>query len=173
MSRIRAAVAIVVVAVGALALARPNATAEFKKFLDKEGPNVMKAFKNKDIKYFERMSTSDFTYKEFGKPATNKKDSLAGMQMMFGMMKTIDASYTLQSVKVNGNSATVLLTSRIKGVTKADPRTKKEHKMDATTYEKETWVRNGKSWKLKSIVETKQSKMLMDGKPFHPAMAGG
>jgi ketosteroid isomerase-like protein len=169
MQKLKGALMLAVLA--AVTMAFADSAADFRKFMRAEGPKVMKAFKNKDIKYFENTSTSDFTYKEFGKPASSKKDSLAGMQMMFGMMQSIDPSFTMHTVKVSGNTATVTLTSRMKG--KMMGPDKKTHKMDATTYEKETWVKQGNTWKLKKIEETKKSKMLMDGKPFDPSKMGG
>ena len=159
-------------AVSAVALARPDATADFKKFLMSEGQKSMKAFADKNIKYFETMSTADFTMTERGQKM-DKKSSMAGLKQWFGMMKSIKASFKLTSAKSDGKTGVATMTSTMVGWTKPTANDKKSHKMEMTGYEKQTWVKKGSSWKLKSIEEAKPGKMTMDGKPFDPSMMGG
>jgi ketosteroid isomerase-like protein len=140
---------------------------EFKKFMSKEGPKVMAAFRNKDISYFEKTSTDDFTYTEYkGKPM-GKKDALSGMQMMFNMMDKIESSFKMLRVRAKGDAMLVDMDSYMTGTTKRTGK-EKAHVMKAITYETETWVKVNGKWMLKSITERKKGVMTMDGKPFNP-----
>lgn len=161
--RIIAAALVGVMAVVAIA----DETADFKKWYAAQMPNAVKAFKTKNLKYFEACSTADFVYM-MGGQKQNKKQAMAGMQQMFSMAETIDAKFAVKTLKANGGKAVVEMTSTYKLNMKPGP-DKKKHVLDVTSHERETWVKKGNTWMLKMMEEVKPSTYKMDGKPFNPA----
>lgn len=149
-----------------------SADSDFKAFLQQELPKAEKAFNTKDIGYFERMSTSDFTEKEMGK-TYNKAQSIAEMKSMASMTKTMKCKFKVLSAKTSGNTGIAMVSGHMECTTgpmsKGD---KKNHSMVMDMWEKQTWVRDGKGWKMKGLEETKPMKLIMDGKSADPTKVG-
>ena len=149
-----------------------DANADFKKFLTGMLPKVVKAFETKNVKFFDSISTADFTETEMGK-TMNKAESMAGMSQMFKSAKTIKCSFKLDSSSVKGDTGTAMTSGRMTAIMNPTKPKGKPSTMVADMWMKETWVKDGKGWKIKHIDEAKPSKMTMDGKPFDPSKMGG
>jgi hypothetical protein len=147
------------------AIALADDLADFKKWYTKEAPKMQKAMESKDLGFLERTSTKDFTYKAFGQPATPKKQALEGMKQQWAMTDKIKYKYKIVGFKKVGNAMTVDMVNDFHMTTKPGP-DKKVHTMSMVGPARETWVKVNGKWLLKGIVETKQGKMLMDGKPM-------
>ncbi len=149
-----------------------DANSDFKKFMTSMIPKVEKAFKTGDLKFFEDISTADFTEKEMGKTYT-KAESMAQMKQGLAMGKPSEVKFKLMSSKVMGNTATAVTSGHMVMMMKAQKPKDKAHRMVMDMWEKQTWVKDGKAWKIKMIEEAKPSKMTMDGKPMDPSKMGG
>jgi hypothetical protein len=155
-----------------------DATGDFKKFLMATKPKVEKAFANKDLSFFEKSSTDDFS-ESHGGQNMNKKDSMASLKQFFGMAKSISCKYDLVSASAKGNTGNAVMHSKMtamiapmamKGKAKA-----KAQKWVMESWESQVWVKSGKTWKLKTLGDAKPMKMSVDGKSMDPAkvMGGG
>lgn len=158
------------IALAALALvtaAFADETADFKKEYMASIPKTVAAFKNKDISYFEKMSTKDFTYVAKVEGTQDKKTAMAGLKQMFGMSKSIVYKPKVLKVSAKGNSAVVSLEETFDTV--IDMGDGKAHKMVAVGWADEHFRKEGGKWMLCKIVEPKAGKSTMDGKPFDPS----
>ncbi len=155
-----------------LALARDESS-EFKKFMAATLPKAKKAFNSKDLKFFETTAAPDFVEKSMGK-TVNRQQSMANMKQMFAGAKSMNCWFELQSASAKGGVGIAMTHSRMTAIMnpmkKGD---KKTHAMKGEGWTKMTWVKMGKTWKLKMIEDAKPSKMTMDGKPFDPSKMGG
>ncbi|MBI5705588.1 MAG: nuclear transport factor 2 family protein [Armatimonadetes bacterium] len=159
------------IALAALALstaAFADDTAAFKKEYMASIPKTVAAFKNKDISYFEKMSTKDFTYVGKVEGTQDKKTAMAGLKQMFGMAKSVDYKPKVLKITAKGNAAVVSLEETFSSA--IDMGDGKAHKMVAVGWADEHFRKEGGKWMLAKIVETKAGKMTLDGKPFDPAM---
>lgn len=148
-----------------------DADSEFKAFMKALLPRLEKAFETKNVKFFEDISTADFQDK-MGPQKMTKAQSMAEMRRQFKTMKSMDCSFKLVSTKVTGNTAVSLTHSKATMITLPEGN-EKSHVMKAEMWEKETWVKVGKTWKIRILEQAKPMKMWMDGKPFDPAKMGG
>jgi hypothetical protein len=144
-----------------------DAKAEFAKWYKAGIPKLERAFETKDIRFFDSVASTGFTYKAFTGEVQKRTDALAGLKQMFAMMDTIDCKFTMGKVSVKGTKATVDATSKFR-CTMQNPQTKKTHKLDTTTYERQSWVKQGGKWMISGIVEYKKPIVLLDGKPVDP-----
>jgi hypothetical protein len=150
----------------ALSLA-DDAANDLRAFLNRFEPQVVKAFAKKDIKFFERISTSDFKYVDSNKVAQEKKAALEGMKQFFAMSSAIHVKFNRGKIAAKGNSGSVdyhsIFTSDVKGPDG------KNHKMRMETWTTETYRKVKSAWLVAKIQETKPAKISMDGKPFDPS----
>lgn len=166
MKVVRLAFASIVVCGLASAYAGDTKT-EFTKWYRAGIPKLEKAFETKDLRFFDSVASTGFTYKAFTGEVQKRTDALAGLKQMFTMMDTIDCKFTMGKVAVKGTGATVDATSKFR-CTMKDPQTKKIHKLDTTTYERQSWVKQGGKWMIAGIVEYKKPIVLLNGKPVDP-----
>jgi len=160
--------ALLVIGIGGLVAAQAgDLKSEFTKWYKAGIPKLEKAFETKNIQFFESVATKGFTYRSFSGQVEQRAGAMAGLKQMFQMMNTIDCSFTMGKVSVKGSTATVEATGKFK-CTMKDPQTSKSHKLDTTTYERQTWVKQGGKWMISGIVEYKQAVVLLDGKAVDP-----
>lgn len=152
-------------ATAALAALSLAVAGELEAFLTAEMPKSKRAFETKNVGYFEAVSTPDFTYTDIAGKTQKKKEAIAGLKMMFDQSQSIKATMKLVSITENAGGGIVVVDNHYDTVTKPGP-DKKSHRMEMSMTTKETWVKSGRKFKLKKIVETKVGKMLMDGKPM-------
>lgn len=134
-------------------------------------PKLVRAFETKDVAFFDRISTADFTEKYMGRTMT-KKEAMAQMKTEMASVKAIKCSFKILSAKVMGNTG-IAMTAGHMTMTSKPMGKEKSHKMVMDMWEKETWVRSGNGWKIKSLEEAKPMKMMVDGKPMDPSKMGG
>lgn len=146
-----------------------DASQSFKSFVQSMLPKLENAFRTKDAKYFETISTADFTEKGMGK-TYNKKQSMAEMKSMYAQSKSINCSFKLLSTKVTGKLGIATTSAHMVAVMKPMKKGDKSHRLVMDMVQKETFVRQGGGWKVKMIEDSKPSKMTMDGKPYTEKM---
>lgn len=142
-------------------------TDAFKKEYMASIPKTVAAFKNKDLSYFEKMSTKDFTYVAKVEGAQDKKTAMAGLKQMFGMAKSIEYKPKVLKVSAKGGAAVVSLEETFNSV--VDMGDGKAHKMVTVGWADEHFRKENGKWMLAKIVEPKPGKMTLDGKPFDPS----
>lgn len=130
---------------------------------------VGKAFMKKDVKAFEAATrpamTKNFKCVQQGK-TMNYTEMLADLRVTLGQLSKVTAAKaSMVSAKEMGNKANSVSTHSISG-TMVGP-DKKSHKIEMRGTSNDTWVKEGKTWKMASMTWVKQS-MTMDGKPFNP-----
>jgi hypothetical protein len=163
------------VLLGAVALASfavADANSDFAKFAKEMAPRAKRAFETRNAKFFETTSAPDFVDKMMGQPMT-KKQSMAEMKRMFDECKSIKADLKVLSTKASGNTGVAMTFGHMTMITKPSKQDPKSHKIVMDMWLKETWIRSGKTWKMKMIESAKPMKMTMDGKPFDPSQGGG
>ena len=149
-----------------------DANSDFKMFLMKLLPKAKRAFETKDVGFFDKMSTADFS-ESMGDKTSTKAQSMAEMKRWFGMSSNIKCSFKLLSAKADGSMGTATFADHMTFNMKPQKKGDKMHKVVMDMWEKQTWVRSGKGWKLKMIGQMKPMKMWMDGKPMDPSKMGG
>jgi hypothetical protein len=149
-----------------------DANSDFRKFAEGMLRKAENAFNTKNISFFEKSATADFTEKEMGR-TVKRADALAEMKSMFSMAKSVNCKFKLLSTKASGNTGIIMTSGHCVMVMMPSKPKAKPSTMVVDMWEKETWVRDGKSWKIKMIEEAKPSKMTMDGKPYDPSKMGG
>jgi hypothetical protein len=141
-------------------------TAEFKKFLMSEQGAMTKAFQTKDISWFFKTSTPDFSEVMEGK-TTQKKESLAGLKQWFDMMATIKVtSAELTSANAANDKGVAMVHEKMTGTMKPQKPHGKGSVMVMESWEKESWVKVKGKWMIQKIEEVKPTKMTIDGKPM-------
>ncbi|MFI5384893.1 MAG: hypothetical protein ACHQ50_02125, partial [Fimbriimonadales bacterium] len=95
-----------------------DADSEFKNFMKAMLPKVEKAFLKGDIKFFEDISTADFTESEGGKTLT-KAESMEEMKKGLAMGKTTACKFNILSTKVKGETAIAMTSGHFAMTTKA------------------------------------------------------
>jgi hypothetical protein len=149
-----------------------DANADFAKFAKEMAPRAKRAFEAKNVKFFESTAAPDFVDKMMGQPMT-RKQSMAEMKRMFDESKSIKADLKVLSTKASGNTGVAMTFGHMTIITKPTKQDPKSHKLVMDMWLKETWVRSGKTWKMKMIETAKPMKMMMDGKPMDPSQMGG
>ncbi len=163
------AIAISLVTLSSLAQAE-SARAEIERVNTSIGhAMVKKDFKGLD-KIMKSHMTSDFKYTEAGQTQTYDQ-MFANIKQGLGMYsKVTKAKATIKTFKQKGNSAWALTSHSMAGTVMGQD--KKPHKMTFNGDAAETYVKQGKTWKM-SKMEWGKNAMLMDGKPFDPSKMGG
>ncbi len=145
---------------------------EFRSQVNAHGKKYESAMLKKDIKQFGKVldmyTTKDFVYKENGQSMSKKQ--------MFDMMKTSVSTFQkitkfksrILTAQVQGNKATCTVSNLMEG-TMVGP-DKKKHTMSFGGNTVETFVKEGKTWKM-SVMEWKTMEMKQDGKVM--PMPGG
>ncbi|MBS1717046.1 MAG: nuclear transport factor 2 family protein [Armatimonadetes bacterium] len=120
----------------------------------------------KDLESFlNRTSTNDFTMKQMGQ-TFDKKAVIAQMKQQLSMGKVNESKTKVKSIVINGSTATVMTSGSFK-MTMKGKNQDKAHVFAGQSETKDTWVKEGRVWKMKSI-ESVSDKMTMDGKPINP-----
>ncbi len=150
-----------------------DANSDFKMFLKRLLPTVTRAFETKNAKFFESISTPDFSESMGGK-TTTRAESMAQMKQWFGMASNIKCSFKLLSSKADATMGTATFSDHTSFNMRPMKKGDKMHRIVMDMTEKQTWVRSGKGWKIKMIEQAKPMKMWQDGKPVDPSkMMGG
>ncbi len=143
-----------------------DTTAEFKLAMAKEKVAVEAAFGKKDIGWFEKNCTADFSYVS-GKEKTDRKGALAGMKQLFSMCKTLKADMKLVSARATDGNGIAVVEQTLNGKM-IYPNDKKVHTMKSVSTIRMTMVKKGSSWIMKKLEDVKPPTMLIDGKPYDP-----
>jgi len=159
------------IALGSLTLATSHVRADDKADITALYGKLTAAMKAKDIKGVMATGTPDFTMKEASGKVYNAKDAATMMDSQFKMMKSVDeVKMTPKTISIKGKTAVVMGDFVMKVVMTGPDG--KDHKFAGTGLTKDTFVKTPKGWLVKSTETVKES-MMMDGKPFDPAAAGG
>ncbi len=144
-------------------LSLPSAASadEFGAFVKVNVPKIAKAIEKADANFFDAITTPDFTETTGGR-VVRKARALVEMRLEFNMMKSASCKIDLLSAKSVGTSGTSLTHIKMSSVTKPG-KDGKSHSMAIESWGQQTWVKKGTTWKLKSIVETKEPRMWLDG----------
>ena len=144
------------------AIAAADDVADFKKWYMAGGPEVIKAMETKNMAFFNKMTTPDFTYTEHGK-TNKKKEALDGLKQMMDMAEKIKYRFKVESVKKAKGAMIVNLLNEYT-MTMKPGTDKKKHVMWMEARSRETWVKSGGKWMLKNITDVGEPKTKMDGK---------
>jgi hypothetical protein len=144
-----------------------DSSQDFKKFIAAEELQMAQSFNRKDTKVYESALAADFKDTDKVKGQTyNKQQSLAQMKQVFTVAKSIKCSIKVVSAKAQGNTGIAVTAAHVVLVMNPMDSSGKAHTMVMDELQKETWVRVGKTWKLKMAEDVKPVKMTMDGKPI-------
>ncbi len=82
------------------------------------------------------------------------------------LVKQLKFSNTIKSVQIDGDTAIVVVEQEDKRIQiRSDG---KPHEIEANVIHKDTWVRQGGTWKLKLTEEGEQTKFTVDGEAVKP-----
>jgi hypothetical protein len=154
-----------------MSMASADTQTDFKKFINGIKPKVVSAMKNKNLKFFDSISTDDFTFTDSDGKTTDRKTSMDQMKQQFGMTKSMSVTLKLANIKATDDTGVIDSINNYKITTKPG-QDKKTHHMTMVTYERITWKKMGKTWKVSNITLYKKGKATMDGKPYDPSKAG-
>lgn len=157
----------------AVALSMAGPEDDFRTQVNAQGKKYESAMLKKDIKAFGKLldmyTTKDFVYKENGQ-SMGKKQMFEQMSMSIkGFSKVTKFKSRVLTAQVQGNKATATVSNLMEG-TMVGP-DKKKHTMSFGGNTVETFVKEGKTWKM-SIMEWKTTEMKQDGKVV-PMPGGG
>ena len=130
---------------------------DLKKTMQARYAELNKALSTNNSKalsaWVEKYCTADFSYTSRDKQKYNRKAFLQGLQQQVKATKKVTKStLTTQPPAVKGNTATVKTATDFEGWIMFDKRQLRLTDKSATT---DTWVKSGKEWKLKSVVQTR------------------
>ncbi len=150
-----------------------------RKALEKQYAKIDQAFKTKNIKPLQEVTTPDYTLTPpdsmsgmggagAGQPAP-KRQVITRQQMeaqfstAVSFIQTVtNASTKINKVSVKGGSATVDAVETVNGIV-ADPQTQgKTHTMDLVNQYQDTWVKSGSMW-LRKHSDLVKATVVTDG----------
>lgn len=128
---------------------------------------ISAAFLKKDIRAFESatkpLMAKDFKFLEQGK-AMSYDEMVKNLKVSFDSMKTVQsASVLMVSSHETPKKADSACSHRVEGTMMGPDN--KSHKFTMKGTSSETWEKDGKVWKMKTMKWVNQS-MTLDGKPF-------
>jgi hypothetical protein len=137
----------------------------FRNQMNRQSKKYETAMLKKDIKAFGKLldmyTTKNFVYKENGQSMT-KKQMFAQMSMSVkGFQKVTKFKSRILTAQVQGNKATCTVSNLMEGTMMGPD--KKKHTMSFGGNTVETFVMEGKTWKM-SVMEWKTMEMKQDGK---------
>lgn len=149
----------------AVALCVAGPEDDFRNQMNRQSKKYETAMLKKDIKAFGKLldmyTTKNFVYKENGQSMT-KKQMFDQMSMSVkGFQKVTKFKSRILTAQVQGNKATCTVSNLMEG-TMIGP-DKKKHTMSFGGNTVETFVKEGKTWKM-SVMEWKTMEMKQDGK---------
>lgn len=151
--------------------AQADDLADFKKWYTAGLPQMKKAMEGKDLAFFEKCSTADFTYTSGGR-TSKKKEAMVGLKQMFDQTKSLKYTFKITGFKKTKSGMVVTLTNHYEMTMMPGP-DKKTHVMVMDQPSRETWKKSGKTWLLTNITDVGTGKATMDGKPFDMSKMGG
>jgi ketosteroid isomerase-like protein len=156
-------------AFGATALPVRADDAAVRKQLNGQYAKLAAAFKSKNANAVMALGTPDFSMKERNGVVSDAKASTEGIKQMFAMVKSFNrVDMKIHKLAVKGNQAVATTTYVYDSQTPPDPKGK-SHRMVSKGLTKDTWVKAGSTWKVRSV-EMLKDEMTMDGKKIDPAM---
>ncbi len=165
--------ALIVVGLYIVAIASADQTKEFKKYMTAMYPKMVKAFRTKDIKFFSDAATPDFTETAMGR-TMNRDEALANFGQMFQMVKSIDVKTKPSQLTFKADKGKGTVTGKWVYVGMMKPDAKgKSHKLEATSYTRESWMKKGKDWMIYKMEDTKPGTVKIDGRVVDPSKMGG
>ena len=150
------------VAAATCAIAFADDLTDFKKWYAKDTPIMIKAMESKNLAFFEKCSTPDFTYKEASGKTAKKKEAMVGLKQMMDGTESIKYKPKITSTKAVKGTMVVDLINEYTMVMKAPPGGKKST-MWMKSKSRETWVKSGNKWLLKNITDIGTPEVKMDG----------
>ena len=156
---------------GAAAFAHADEAAT-RKALEKQYAKISQAYKTKNMKSIQDVTTPDYTLSmPSGQVVTRQAvEAQAGTYVSF-VQKVTTATETLSKVAVKGDTATVNAQEVVSGVV-VDPQTQKTHTMGLSNLYKDTWVKTGNNW-LRKHSDLLKSSVITDGKTMDLGAALG
>ena len=149
----------------AVALCVAGPEDDFRNQMNRQSKKYETAMLKKDIKAFGKLldmyTTKNFVYKENGQSMT-KKQMFDQMSMSVkGFQKVTKFKSRILTAQVQGNKATCTVSNLMEGTMMGPD--KKKHTMSFGGNTVETFVKEGKTWKM-SVMEWKTMEMKQDGK---------
>jgi|SRR5579862_8636162 len=142
-------------------LAFAHQTAQDRAAMEQKQKDFIKAFKAKDMTWFDKNAAADFVAIDGRGKKYNRQESMGQMKMLFSGLKVEQLDSTIQGIKPQGKDLLVKTYSVLKG-TLTGTGGKSQKLVDQSTDE-ETWVKSGSGWKLK-LDKTVSEKATLDGK---------
>ncbi len=139
-----------------------------KKVMNEKVTEALAAFKSRNLAWFEKNSTDDYTETEKGK-TFKKAEAMAQLKQVFAMSKSVQVSEEILSITMQGKNALVKEKTHFVGTLASPQGSGKTMKMEDTSISSELWVPVGSDYKLK-YSKSISDNMLLDGKPFKGAM---
>jgi hypothetical protein len=161
--RIRAISLIALVTLTALATTAFADDAKLKARMVEHFKRGERIFNTKDAKALEAVLAPDVVFVQKGK-SIGRKEALVNMRQFFGMMKTLNAKFTVLKATQKGSDIVTTVNYTFSGLM-TDPQAKKDHKMVNTGTARYTWAQTKKGLMMKRL-ENLSEKMTMDGKPM-------
>lgn len=132
-----------------------------KTAIDTLYTNADTGMKNKDVKPLEVLETADFTSTSKEGKVSTKAESDKSAEDSFAALKSVSgASHTLDSIKVDGDTAVIVAEGTIKAV--LTDKDGKDHDLVIAGKSQDTWVKTDDGWRIKNS-ETLDSSTTMDG----------
>ncbi len=130
---------------------------------------ISDALRKSDFAAVSEFMTTDYVATQPKGQKLNRDQALAAMTQQREVMFSADWQRKISKLTVNQNEAVATVQSRMFGIM-SDPQGQ-HHKLLMITSSKDTWVKGGGRWKLKSYRFLTGS-MSLDGKPLAPAALG-
>lgn len=149
---------VALIAVGAIAV-QADAKSDLQKLYD----NLATSVKKKDLKGCLAYLAPDYTdTNETGKKL-NRKEFEAMVKQQFAAPITVK-TFSIKVTKVTPKGSDLIAENTSKlSLTFANPQTKKNSTMEQTSSSRDTWVKSGGKWLMKSST-TVSTKRFLDGK---------
>lgn len=141
-----------------------DATSDARKQIQGQYDKMLAALQKKDLDAFGAMCAPNcvFIDKQHPKGIALKEWKALGKQAL-GFMKTVKPTIQIHSFGLMGSSAVVDSTQTVT-MTAVSPKDKSTHTFHSDQKVRDTWVKSGSAWLLKSS-NTLSEKDTFDGKP--------
>jgi ketosteroid isomerase-like protein len=139
-----------------------------RKELEAKYAKVAEAYRNKDIRAFMENKTPDFTGKSLGGQVATREQVEAGVRQRMGRIKRLNhLRIRINKLSVAGDVAVAVTTQEFSRVV-TDPQGREHTVVTRGTTHRDTWVRTGEGWMLKSVEELKQGREYVDRRAVSP-----
>lgn len=138
---------------------------EVKKEIQAALDRSAKALESKDVDAYGKELAADYRSTDLFGDTSERDKALSDMKGMLEHAENVKASFTVESVKAEGDQATTLV--RGKGSADAKGPDDKQHAIKWDGREVQAWAKTGDGWRQQASMMLSES-ITMDDKPFAP-----